>query len=313
MKRAMALASATVAWVFLIQAASMAMAPPVLIELTPVDVSQANLAPADLPLADLPLADLALADPSPSPTTTGAIASTTTMRDGPGLTATTVPVTTPVPAGPAITAPPPVAAPTTTTTRPPVSSATTTTRPPAPAGTTTTTRPPAPIATTTAPVPPTTTAPAPTTTVAPPVTTTAPPATTTTVAPVTTPTAAAVSGGFSAAAESDFISRINGLRSSLGLAGLAGNGALNNYARWWAKQMADSGNFAHSNIGSLLNPWTVVGENIGYGPSVNSIFNALVASPGHYKNMADARFTSVGAGAYLDSSGRLWTAHVFGA
>ena len=136
--------------------------------------------------------------------------------------------------------------------------------------------------------------------------------TTTTVAAVTTPTAAAVSGGFSAAAESDFVSRINGLRSSLGLAGLSANGALNNYARWWAKQMADSGNFAHSNIGSLLNPWTVVGENIGYGPSVNSIFNALLVSPGHYKNMADARFTSVGAGAYLDSSGRIWTAHVFG-
>ena len=76
--------------------------------------------------------------------------------------------------------------------------------------------------------------------------------------------------------------------------------------------MADTGNFAHSNIASLLNPWTVVGENIGYGPSVNSVFNALVASPGHYKNMVDARFTAVGVGAYVDATGGVWTAHVFG-
>ena len=76
--------------------------------------------------------------------------------------------------------------------------------------------------------------------------------------------------------------------------------------------MADTGNFAHSDIGSLLNPWTVVGENIGYGPSVNSIFSALVASPGHYKNMVDPRFTAVGVGAYVDASGRIWTAHIFG-
>jgi uncharacterized protein YkwD len=96
------------------------------------------------------------------------------------------------------------------------------------------------------------------------------------------------------------------------VAGLSANGELNNYARWWAKQMADSGNFAHSDIGSLLDPWSVVGENIGYGPSVTSVFNALVNSPGHYNNMVDARFTSVGVGAYLDSAGRIWTAHVFG-
>ncbi|HKY49530.1 MAG TPA: CAP domain-containing protein [Acidimicrobiia bacterium] len=96
------------------------------------------------------------------------------------------------------------------------------------------------------------------------------------------------------------------------MAGLAANGELNNYARWWAKQMADSGNFSHSDIASLLDPWSTVGENIGYGPSVTSVFNALVASSGHYQNMVDPRFTSVGVGAYVDSTGRIWTAHIFG-
>ena len=271
MRRAMALATATAAWVLLIQAASMAMAPPTLVELSPVDVSQdgglgfePGLVPGGPATIVVPVVTLGT-------TTTTTLALSTTTLAAPSTTTTQ-------------------AAPATTTTRP--AATTTTTRPPA---VTTTTRPPT-TTTTAAPVP----------------TTTAPPATTTTAPPVTTTTVPAAAGGFSAAAESDFASRINGLRSSQGLASLAGSGELNNYARWWAKQMADTGNFAHSDIGSLLNPWTVVGENIGYGPSVSSVFNALVASPGHYKNMVDTRFTAVGVGAYVDATGRIWTAHVFG-
>ena len=99
----------------------------------------------------------------------------------------------------------------------------------------------------------------------------------------------------------------------MGLNGLATNPVLNNYARWCAKLMADSGKVAHSNIGSLLlNPWSVVSENVAQGASVNSIFNALVASSSHYPHMVDPLFTAVGVGAYLGSTGQLWTAHVFG-
>ena len=77
--------------------------------------------------------------------------------------------------------------------------------------------------------------------------------------------------------------------------------------------MADTGKVAHSDIGSLLhNPWSVVSENVAHGASANSVFNALVASPSHYPHMVDPQFTAVGVGAYLDSTGRLWTAHVFG-
>ena len=148
-----------------------------------------------------------------------------------------------------------------------------------------------------------------TTTTAPAVATTTPPATTTTAV---ISAAAVAPGSYSAGAESDFLSRINGLRASVGLAGLATNGELNNYARWWAKHMADTGVFAHSDIGSLLDPWTTVGENLGYGPTVAVIFDKLVASPLHYDNIVDPRFTSVGVGAYVDSTGRIWTAHLFG-
>jgi uncharacterized protein YkwD len=263
MRRAIALATATAAWVLLIQVASIGMAPPVVVELAPLDVAfsdpntvdqtlELTLSPTNPALVVLPLSS------------SGATTSTTQVFP----TITVASSTTTVPAS-------------TTTARP--------------------------VTITTAAVTTTTTAPVTTTTTAP-VATTAPPATTTSTVPVTT----AATGSFSASAESEFISKINALRASVGVAGLAANGELNNYARWWAKQMADSGNFSHSDIASLLDPWSTVGENIGYGPSVTSVFNALAASTGHYNNMVDPRFTSVGVGAYVDSTGRIWTAHVFG-
>jgi uncharacterized protein YkwD len=250
MRRTMALASATAAWVLLIQFASTATAPPLTVELPPVDVAREADAPP-LPVA---------------PKDTVTVGATTTSHDPPSGAIAPSPTTAAVPS-------------------------------------TTTTSTSNPVTTTLAPSPGTTTTAA---------TTTTPPVTTTVVAPATTTTAASVVGAFSPAAESDFLWRINGLRSSVALAGLAANSELNNYARWWAKQMADSGNFSHSDFPSLLDPWWVVAENVGYGPMAAAIFGELVDSSLHYTNMVDARFTSVGIGAYVDPSGLIWTAHVFG-
>lgn len=146
---------------------------------------------------------------------------------------------------------------------------------------------------------PTTTSPSPTTAPAP----TSPP---TTQAPTTT----APSGGFNSGAESDFASRINSYRGSNGLSSLSRSGSLDSYARSWAKQMSDNGSLSHSNIGSLLGKWSSVGENLGVGGSVSSVFGALVNSSGHSQNML-GDFTHFGVGVYQDSDGTLWTCHVF--
>jgi uncharacterized protein YkwD len=74
--------------------------------------------------------------------------------------------------------------------------------------------------------------------------------------------------------------------------------------------MAERGDISHSNIGSLLPPWSSVGENVGAGGSAGSLFDALVDSSGHRSNML-GDFTHMGIGAWRDSSGTLWTAHVF--
>lgn len=132
--------------------------------------------------------------------------------------------------------------------------------------------------------------------------------TTTTEPPTTTTTTQA--GGFVGSAENEFASSINSYRSSNGLTALSRSGSLDSYARSWAQQMAASGELTHSNFGSLLGQWSSVGENIGVGYSVSSLFGAFVDSTRHEETMV-GEFTHVGIGVYQDADGALWTTHVF--
>ncbi len=127
----------------------------------------------------------------------------------------------------------------------------------------------------------------------------------------TTTTAPKPGGSYSSQMEGQFQASINNWRGSNGLAALGRNGSLDAYARSWAKTIAASGSLSHSNIGSLLGPWSTAGENVGFGGTVNQIFNALVASPGHNANMLNGSFTALGVGVYVDGAGTIWTAHIF--
>lgn len=158
--------------------------------------------------------------------------------------------------------------------------------------------------------PPTTTASAAAAPATSPPQTTPPTTTPPTTTPPTTSPPITAAGGYASGAESDFASRINSYRSSNGLSGLSRSGSLDSYARSWAKRMAQNGGLSHSNISSLLPPWSGAGENVGVGGSAGSIFDALVASPGHRGNML-GDFTHMGVGVYQDGDGSLWTAHVF--
>jgi uncharacterized protein YkwD len=152
-----------------------------------------------------------------------------------------------------------------------------------------------------------------TTTVAATTTTVA--ATTTTVAATTTTVAAttttAQAGGYDPAAEGQFFASINGVRAGAGVPALQADGGLASYARGWARSMAESGVLGHSDVSSLLGPWGAVGENVGMGHAVGPLFDALVASSGHYANMVDGSFTHLGVGVWVDDEGTIWTVHVF--
>lgn len=169
--------------------------------------------------------------------------------------------------------------------------------------------------TTTLPPSTTTTVASPATTAAEPSTTTSKPPSPTTSEPAPTTTAATtppstIETGYISSAESDFASRIASYRSANGQAALTRDGALDSYARSWAKAMAGSGQLSHSNVASLTPPWTAAGENVGMGGSVGGIFDALASSSGHQATML-SDFSHLGVGVYRASDGALWTAHVF--
>jgi hypothetical protein len=111
---------------------------------------------------------------------------------------------------------------------------------------------------------------------------------------------------------SDYLSRINSLRASVGVQPLLVDGELTAAAQGWAEHMAAAGVLSHSpNISSgITQSWSKVGENVGVGPDVASIFPAFVASAAHYKNLVDPAFNRVGVGVAY-GGGRQWTCHRF--
>ena len=111
---------------------------------------------------------------------------------------------------------------------------------------------------------------------------------------------------------SDFVARINALRTSKGLRPLAPNGPLTSFAAGWTAHMAQTGTLAHNPaLPSAPGRWTVVGENVGVGANVDQLFQAFVNSPHHYENLVDPRFDSIGVSVTVDGSGRMWTTHDF--
>ncbi len=205
--------------------------------------------------------------------------------------------------------------PTTSTTTSTTSTTSTTIAPTTTTSTTTSTTIPVVTPTTDAPATTTTTAPPPAVSVKAPVTTTAtavPVTTTTTVPPTTTTTAPPQDvGGYDPSAEAQFVSLVNNLRASVGIPTLANAGDLRSYARSWSHHMWETDTFEHSSLYDIPGPWQSVAENIAVSTSVQSAFNALVSSSGHYANMVNPTFTEIGSGVWTDAGGKLWVTHVF--
>jgi len=121
-------------------------------------------------------------------------------------------------------------------------------------------------------------------------------------------------GGASAnpADEQGFVDRLNALRTSRGLAPLVVDARLRDVARNWSSAMATVNVMSHNPLLSTQVPsgWRALGENVGYGPGVQSIHDALVASPPHFANMTDGKFNTVGIGVVW-SGPKLWVTQVF--
>lgn len=118
---------------------------------------------------------------------------------------------------------------------------------------------------------------------------------------------AAIDGG----AESQFVAALNQARAAQGLPALSVAGDLTSVARSHSSRMADGNNLHHNpNLGSHVSGWQKVGENVGKGPSVNSIHSAFMNSPSHRANILGADWTQVGVGVDV-RGGTVWVTQVF--
>lgn len=111
--------------------------------------------------------------------------------------------------------------------------------------------------------------------------------------------------------EAQFVSLINQLRASVGAGQLGVDSRLTSIARSWSANMVTTGLHHNPNLASQAPAgWTMLGENVGYGPSVSQLETAFQNSPHHYANMVQPAFTTVGVGVVI-ANGTLWVTEDF--
>jgi len=84
-------------------------------------------------------------------------------------------------------------------------------------------------------------------------------------------------------------------------------------AQAWSQHLAQAGALSHRNPLSDGAPagWRKLGENVGYGSSVDVVQGAFMNSPGHRANILDRTFNNVGIGVTVDGNGRRWVVQEF--
>jgi uncharacterized protein YkwD len=90
---------------------------------------------------------------------------------------------------------------------------------------------------------------------------------------------------------------------------------LSHYAARHSREMADKGYLFHSDSGLLqkaLEPyhWSIGGENVGVGESVDSLQNAFMASRQHRANILRSSFDHTAIG-MVRAHGSLWVTVIF--
>ena len=117
--------------------------------------------------------------------------------------------------------------------------------------------------------------------------------------------------GAFAASEDSFLAKLNAERSSRGLSVLSSHWDLVDDAEAHSNRMMNADDLHHNpNLGNVTTGWLALGENVGVGPSVNSIHTSFMNSSGHRSNIL-GDFTHVGIGAVRESDNKLWVTVVF--
>ncbi|MDQ1599966.1 MAG: hypothetical protein QOD68_1440 [Actinomycetota bacterium] len=110
---------------------------------------------------------------------------------------------------------------------------------------------------------------------------------------------------------SSILSAVNSARSAAGRRPLSLRSDLSAVAYNWSQHMAATGTLAHNpSLTRQVSNWRWVGENVGYGPDVQTVHVAFMNSDGHRANILDTDYTQVGVGV-VERGDRVWVAEVF--
>jgi len=115
------------------------------------------------------------------------------------------------------------------------------------------------------------------------------------------------------APEQDYLARINALRTSVGVQPLQLDSTMTALAGQHTQEMVASHDLHHTpdlKVGAGSN-WAKLGENVGYGTTIDLTWNAFVNSPSHYENLVDPMYTHIGIVVIQGADGLFWTTHRF--
>jgi uncharacterized protein YkwD len=126
--------------------------------------------------------------------------------------------------------------------------------------------------------------------------------------------AVVVLAGCLSADQSTVSGQINTSRKDVRLASLSADSPAMAKAQAWSEHMAKTGVLEHTGGGSKLDTkglsnWCAVGENVGYGPSLDRVHAGFMASPPHKANIL-GRYDRVGTGIAKKGS-TYWVTHIF--
>jgi uncharacterized protein YkwD len=113
--------------------------------------------------------------------------------------------------------------------------------------------------------------------------------------------------------ERGFANATNAVRSKAGVQKLSLDPQLSKAARMHTREMIKRDLLYHTPNDKLthrVTNWTVLGENVGVGGTVDSLQDAFIHSPEHKANIVFPQFKYMGIGS-IERNGRLWVTVIF--
>lgn len=114
-------------------------------------------------------------------------------------------------------------------------------------------------------------------------------------------------------AERGFARKTNAARANAGLGKLSLDPELSKAARVHTNEMIRKDELFHTsstNLRQRVTAWTILGENVGVGSTVDSLQKAFMNSPAHRDNILLPAYRHIGVGA-KKANGRLWVTIIF--